>query len=198
MFEFRTTRRVSAFGVVLAALIWSAPAPGAGKPPAVDPALRALLRKAVNDPRSFRDRYSAEVWLLDMSQRLRSRIPNDAFRMRLLEDVHAEAVHAGLKPELVLAVIQVESGFHRFAISSTGARGLMQVMPFWLKEIGKPGDDLFRIRTNLRYGCTILKYYLDMAHGNLSHALALYNGSPGHDRYVAQVYQAFQTHWFPQ
>ncbi len=195
---FQRITRLSAFWAVLTSLVLLTPAFGANQQPAVDPALRALLKKAVNDPRSFRDRYAAQVWLMDMSQRLRSRIPNDAFRIKLLENVHYEAIRAGLKPELVLSVIQVESNFHRFAISAAGARGLMQVMPFWLKEIGKPGDDLFRVQTNLRYGCTILKYYLDEEHGNLSHALALYNGSPGQDRYVAQVYQAFQTKWFSQ
>ena len=195
---FQRITRLSALWAVMASLVLVAPALGASRPPVVDPVLKAPLKKAVSDPRSFRDRYSAEVWLMDMSQRLKSRIPNDAFRMKLLENVHYEAIRAGLKPELVLSVIQVESNFHRFAISSAGARGLMQVMPFWLKEIGKPGDDLFRVQTNLRYGCTILKYYLDKEHGNLSHALALYNGSPGRDRYVAQVYQAFQRSWFSQ
>ncbi len=194
----RSVIRPCAAWAIAASLFLLAPAFGADRQVQVDPELRALLKKAVNDPRSFRDRFDAEVWLMDMSQRLKARIPNDAFRMKLLENVHYEAVRAGLNPELVLSVIQVESGFHRFAISASGARGLMQVMPFWLKAIGKPGDDLFRVRTNLRYGCTILKYYLDKEHGNLNSALALYNGSPGQNRYVAQVYRAFQTRWFPQ
>ncbi len=201
MSRFRKTIRLCALWVIVVMPTLPVAAQAAGRHTAVDPVLRALLRKAVNDPRdphSFHDRYDAEVWLMDMSQRLKSRIPNDTFRMKLLEDVHYEAVRAGLKPELVLSVIQVESGFHRFAISSSGARGLMQVMPFWLKAIGKPGDDLFQVRTNLRYGCTILKYYLDKAHGNLNRALALYNGSLGQYRYVAHVYQAFQTRWYHQ
>ncbi len=195
---FQRITSLSALWAIMASLVLLTPAFGANRQAAVDPALKALLKKAVNDPRSFRDRFDAEVWLMDMSQRLKSRIPNDAFRMQLLENVHYEAIRAGLKPELVLSVIQVESNFHRFAISVSGARGLMQVMPFWLKELGKPGDDLFRIQTNLRYGCTILKYYLDKEHGNLSDALAFYNGSPGQERYVAQVYQAFETSWLPQ
>ncbi|MHB1529864.1 MAG: lytic transglycosylase domain-containing protein [Acidiferrobacteraceae bacterium] len=163
-----------------------------------DPALIALLRKAASQPYGFRDRFSAEVWLADMSNRLKSILPYPRFRIRLLKDVHYEAVRAGLNPDVVLAVIQVESDFNPYAISSAGARGLMQVMPFWLKRIGKPSDNLFHVQTNLRYGCTILKYYLNKAHGNLPHALALYNGSNGRDFYPARVYHALNTRWFNQ
>ena len=104
----------------------------------------------------------------------------------------------GLKPELVLSVIEVESNFNRFAISSAGARGLMQVMPFWLKEIGRPGDSLINMQTNLRYGCTILKYYLDKERGKLHAALARYNGSQGQGWYPARVNLAYQKRWYPQ
>src|SRR5690606_40092031 len=120
--------------------------------------------------------YAAEVWLLDMSQRLQHRLPDPAFRLDLLRQVHAEARRAGLQPELVLAVIEVESGFNRWAISAAGARGLMQVMPFWVEEIGRADDNLFDVGTNLRYGCAILRYYLDLAQGDLTEALARYNG----------------------
>jgi soluble lytic murein transglycosylase-like protein len=112
--------------------------------------------------------------------------------------VHYEAKRVHLSPELVLAVIEVESNFNPFAISSAGARGLMQVMPFWLKQIGRPGDSLFRVHTNLRLGCTILRYYLDKEKGNLFHALARYNGSRGQRTYPALVDRAWKTRWYYQ
>ncbi len=195
---FRHTSLIPALCSALVLLLWMPSGFCANKTPAVDPVLRELLRKAANDKDSFHDRFDAEVWLMDMSQRLKSRIPDDAFRIKLLENVHYEAIRAGLKPELVLSLIQVESNFNPYAISVSDARGLMQVMPFWLKEIGKPGDNLFRVQTNLRYGCTILKYYLAQENGNLPRALALYNGSPGSYQYPARVYEAFQTNWRPQ
>lgn len=164
----------------------------------VDPALRAALVQAVAETNSFADRFEAEVWLMDMSQRLAKKVPDPVYRVELLRTVHHEATRAGLKPELVLAVIEVESNFNRFAISSAGARGLMQVMPFWLKEIGRPGDSLIHMQTNLRYGCTILKYYLDKERGNLRGALARYNGSQGQGWYPARVNLAYQKRWFPQ
>lgn len=163
-----------------------------------DDELREVLAKAVADTDSFPDRFDAEVWLLDMSQRLEPKLPNTSFRINLLKQVHYEARRAGLPPELVLAVIEVESNFNPYAISAAGARGLMQVMPFWLKRIGKPGDSLFRVQTNLRYGCTILKYYLDKEGGNLFHALARYNGSRGQRWYPARVDRAWRARWFSQ
>ena len=122
--------------------------------------LRLLLQQAIQNSDSFEDRFDAEVWLLDMSNRLKNKIKNPEKRLQLLRQIHQEAKKAELHPELVLAVIDVESNFDRFAISKAGAQGLMQVMPFWLKEIGQPRDSLFNVRTNLRMGCTILKYYL--------------------------------------
>ncbi len=182
---------------LLFGLLWLGPA--AAAPPApVDPELRALLRQAAAESGGFADRFDAEVWLMDMSQRLAKKVPDAKYRVALLKGVHREATHAGLKPELVLAVIEVESNFNRFAISTAGARGLMQVMPFWLKEIGRPGDSLFALETNLRYGCTILKYYLDKERGNLRAALARYNGSQGRDWYPARVNLAYEKRWFPQ
>src|SRR5690606_5057031 len=124
-------------------------------------------------------RFDAEVWLLDMSTRLAPFLPDPAERLALLRLVHAEARRAGLKPDLVLALIEVESRFDRFAISRAGAQGLMQVMPFWKNEIGRPNDNLTDLLTNLRYGCQILKFYMDKENGNWMHALARYNGSYG-------------------
>ncbi|MFO8025544.1 lytic transglycosylase domain-containing protein [Thiohalophilus sp.] len=161
----------------------------------VDPKLRQLLQEAVSDNHSFNDRFHAEVWLVDMSRRLESRMPDTRKRLDLLKQIHVEAKRAGLWPELVLAVIEVESNFDRFAISSAGAMGLMQIMPFWLDEIGQPGDNLFDIRTNLRMGCTILKYYLDKENGNLTPALARYNGSYGSHRYTTKIYTALDNRW---
>ena len=163
-----------------------------------DPVLRELLRKAMHEKGGFKDRYDAEVWLLDMSNRLRPFVPNDAERLKLLRLVHYEATRVHLPPELVLAVINVESDFHRFAISEAGAEGLMQVMPFWLREIGEPGANLFDMRTNLRFGCTILRYYMDQAHGNITQALQLYNGSNGNTRYSTRVFIRLSERWFRQ
>jgi soluble lytic murein transglycosylase-like protein len=170
----------------------------AGTPAPVEPELRDVLRTAANEAESFTDRFDAEVWLADMSRRLERRMPEPRARLDLLRLVHLEATRAGLPPELVLAVIEVESNFDPFAISVVGARGLMQVMPFWLKEIGRPGDSLFRVQTNLRYGCTILKYYLDKERGNLRAALARYNGDRKGRVYWSRVDRALRTRWYRQ
>jgi soluble lytic murein transglycosylase-like protein len=163
-----------------------------------DPELIAMLKKAANESDSFKDHFEATVWLTDMSHRLQKRVPDDRARIQLLKNIHYEAARAGLDPGLVMAIIDVESNFNQFAISRVGARGLMQIMPFWLKKIGKPGDSLFKIKTNLRYGCTILKYYLKREHGNITAALARYNGSGGKYRYPKKVYYALDNRWFPQ
>jgi soluble lytic murein transglycosylase-like protein len=160
-----------------------------------DAALRAALAEAVAESESFAHRFDAEVWLLDMAQRLGERMPDEQARLRLLRQVHAEAKRAELPPEMVLAVIDVESSFERFAISHAGARGLMQVMPFWLDELGRPEDNLFDVATNLRYGCTILAHYLEVAEGRWYEALARYNGSAGQRRYPDRVFAALQARW---
>lgn len=157
--------------------------------------IRELLLKAINDSDSFNDRYDAEVWLLDMSTRLQGKIQDTEQRLTLLRNVHYEAMRANLRPELVLSIIHVESNFDRFAISKAGAMGLMQVMPFWLKEMGHRTDNLFDLRTNLRFGCTILRYYLDKEHGNLTRALSRYNGSTNSYRYTSKIYRTLDTHW---
>jgi soluble lytic murein transglycosylase-like protein len=133
-----------------------------------------------------------------MSQRLHRKVKDPQERLLILKTVHYEAARADLPPELVLSVIDIESNFDRFAISSAGARGLMQVMPFWLDEIGRPGDDLFDIHTNLRMGCTILRHYLDREKGNRTRALARYNGSVGKVWYPQRVYSALRKRWYPQ
>jgi soluble lytic murein transglycosylase-like protein len=163
---------------------------------APDPELRSALLEAVNTANSFDDRYDAEVWLTDMSARLERQVRDHDERMGILTRVHQEATFAGLAPELVLAVIEVESNFDHYAVSVAGAIGLMQIMPFWLVEIGRPEDNLLHIRTNLRYGCTILKYYLDKEDGDLRRALGRYNGSLGHRKYPNKVIDKLTRKWF--
>jgi soluble lytic murein transglycosylase-like protein len=167
-------------------------------PPVINDEMRQALRQTMYGPNGFEDHIAAEVWLTDMSNRLKGTIPDADYRLELLKTIHTEAVRNDLKPELVLAVIQVESNFDRFAISPMGARGLMQIMPFWIKELGHPDDNLFIPQMNLRYGTTILKYYLDKEKGQISKALARYNGSIGKTRYPRLVFNALRKKWFEQ
>jgi len=192
--------RLVALALLLASLLASRAVLAEAAQPAepLDPGWREALARAVADTSTFSNRYVAEVWLTDMAKRLEKRIPDPQQRLELLRHVHYEATRAGLEPELVLAVIDVESNFNRYAISSAGALGLMQIMPFWLQEIGQPGDNLFHIPTNLRFGCTILRYYLDMAKGDLTEALARYNGSYGRYEYPGRVFNALNKRWFSQ
>lgn len=163
-----------------------------------DPELKKLLQQAIDSPNGFEDRFEAQVWLQDMSSRLSRFVKDPKERIELLRNIHNESRRANLEPSLVLAVIEVESHFDRFAISVAGARGLMQVMPFWLEEINLSDKNLFKIRTNLRMGCTILRYYLDMESDNLGPALARYNGSYGRTIYPEKVIKALNRHWFKQ
>lgn len=161
----------------------------------IDPQLREELKLAVSESSSFTDKYEAEVWLTAMASRLEPFIENPQQRLSFLRSVHHHATQAGLRPEIVLAVIEVESRFDRYAISRVGAQGIMQVMPFWKNEIGRPDDNLIEIETNLKYGCTILKHYLDKAEGRLAEALARYNGSYGSYRYAIKVMDAWEKNW---
>ena len=160
--------------------------------------MRATLLQAINSSDSFTDRFDAEVWLTDMSIRLQPRVKDPQERLKILKQVHYEASRAKLAPELVLALINVESNFDHYAISSAGARGLMQIMPFWLEELGRPDDNLFDINTNLRFGCTILNIYLKREKGDMRRALARYNGSVGKNWYPQRVYKALRTTWYRQ
>lgn len=162
----------------------------------VDPQLRQILMTAVNSSESFEDRFHAEVWLLDMSNRLQRFVKDEQLRLSMLKQIHLEATRAELQPELVLALIEVESHFDSYAISKSGAQGMMQVMPFWLDEIGRAEDNLIEIKTNLRMGCTILKYYMDMENNDLHKALARYNGSRGSKVYSNKVLNALRDHWY--
>ncbi|MEM1403649.1 MAG: lytic transglycosylase domain-containing protein [Pseudomonadota bacterium] len=158
-------------------------------------ALRAFLESHIEASDSFEDRYAAEVWLVDMSARLEPFVADADDRLELLRQIHAAASRSELTPELVLAVIEVESAFDRFAVSRAGAQGLMQVMPFWREEIGRPGDNLTVNTTNLEYGCRILQYYLAREDGALHRALAGYNGSSGSRIYSDKVKRAWTRRW---
>lgn len=179
----------------LAALLVAIAVPGVTQE-RPDPALVELLREAANDTQSFTDHFDAQVWLTDMSTRLAAQVADHEERVEILKHVHYEATRADLPPELVLAVIDVESNFDKYAISVAGARGLMQIMPFWLDEIGRPNDNLIHIGTNLRFGCTILKYYLEVERGDLKRALGRYNGSLGQRSYPNKVLDKLRLKWF--
>ncbi len=157
--------------------------------------VRAVLQRAVSDQAVpdaiFASRQEEHLWMVDMSKRLERRIPDPDTRRDFLKTVHYEARRAGLDPLMVLGLVEVESGFKKYAISRAGARGFMQVMPFWVKQIGRKEDNLFHLRTNLRYGCTILRLYLDMEKGNLFRALGRYNGSLGRPEYPNLVRAAW-------
>jgi soluble lytic murein transglycosylase-like protein len=139
-------------------------------------------------------------WLTEMSSRLSRRMPDREARLEFLKTVYYEAKRAGLDPQMVLGLIQVESGFKKYSVSSAGARGYMQVMPFWVRLIGSKDHNLFHMRTNLRFGCTILRHYLDIENGDLYRALGRYNGSLGKPEYPNMVRGAWekQWHWGPQ
>jgi soluble lytic murein transglycosylase-like protein len=135
------------------------------------------------------------TWLISMSRRLEKYIPDLLEREAFLRTVYYEATRAGLDPQLVLSVIQVESGFKKYAVSHAGARGYMQVMPFWVGVIGHQDHNLFHLRINLRYGCTILRHYLDKEKGDYFRALGRYNGSLGAASYPQLVFNKWQTTW---
>ncbi|WP_407349899.1 lytic transglycosylase domain-containing protein [Congregibacter variabilis] len=158
-------------------------------------ALRQFLESNIAASSSFDDRFDAEVWLVDMSARLARLLPDTQARLELLRQIHAAATRSALSPELVLAVIEVESHFDRFAVSRAGAQGLMQVMPFWKNEIGRPNDNLTDNLTNLDYGCRILQFYLRREDGVLARALAAYNGSSGKRVYSDKVERAWRERW---
>ncbi|KAB2312974.1 lytic transglycosylase domain-containing protein [Betaproteobacteria bacterium SCN2] len=160
---------------------------------------RAYLSKSLADVAvtqvSVLKAAEAQAWLGEMSKRLTRRIPDEAERLEFLQTLYYEATRAGLDPELMLGLIQVESGFKKYAVSPVGARGYTQVMPFWLKVIGTPEHNLFHLRTNLRYGALILRHYIDIEKGDLFRALGRYNGSLGRAEYPTLVVNAWQKNW---
>lgn len=146
-------------------------------------------------PSSASSDFDTQVWLVDMSARLEKYIDDPRLRLEMARRVHYEARKVDLPPELVLAVIHTESTFDPEAISSAGALGLMQIMPFWKLIIGEKTDDLMNLHTNIRYGVTILQHYLEKENGNLTRALARYNGSLGKTWYPERVYANLERHW---
>lgn len=182
----------------VAALYGAMAMPASSAAEAVDPILRERLREAMYESTSFPDQFDAQVWLTDMALRLGDQVADPQEKVLILKRAHHEASRANLPPEMVLAVIDIESAFDAYAVSVAGAQGLMQVMPFWLDEIGRPGDRLIEIGTNLRMGCTILKYYYDMENGDWTRALARYNGSLGSRKYPEKVLNRLRSRWFQQ
>ncbi|NWG85975.1 MAG: lytic transglycosylase domain-containing protein [Hydrogenophilaceae bacterium] len=171
---------------------------GAQKYEPLSASVKAQLSKTVADAAveaAFADSPEVQAWLGVMSRRLARFVPDAEYRADFLQTVHYEATRAGLDPELVLGLIEVESGFRKYAVSSAAARGYMQVMPFWVDLIGSREQNLFHLRTNLRYGCTILRHYLDIERGDLFRALGRYNGSLGQAQYPNAVHAAWRKHW---
>ena len=164
------------------------------------PSVASGLSRAIADnpaPSNYTERADVRQWVAQMSPKLASRFPDEAARVEFLATVHYEATRAGLDPQLVLGVIHHESNFRKYAISSADARGYMQVMPFWLRLIGTTDQNLFQLRTNLRYGCTILRHYLDVENGDLYRALGRYNGSLGQPEYPTAVMAAMKRYQSP-
>lgn len=198
-----TARLLSA---IAAAALLGAAAPhawaGAQKYEPLSAAVQARLQRSVADEGASRIAFTsdaeAEAWLATMSPRLSRRMPDEVARREFLLTAHYEATRAGLDPHLVLGLIQVESNFRKYAVSRAGARGFMQVMPFWTNVIGSTEHNLFHLRTSLRYGCTILRHYLDIEKGDMYRALARYNGSLGKNSgYPEMVLGAWRRHWAP-
>ena len=170
---------------------------GAQVEEALAPSVASGLSRAVADnpaPRNYAERSDVRGWIAQMSPKLASRFPDSAARTEFLATVHYEATRAGLDPQLVLGVIHHESNFRKYAISLADARGYMQVMPFWVRLIGTADQNLFQLRTNLRYGCTILRHYLDVERGDLYRALGRYNGSVGQADYPTAVMAAMKRY----
>ena len=162
-------------------------------------AVRARMSTMVSDrapaTMSFRSSADGQRWLAEMDARLERRLPDRKVRQELLRTVHYEALRARLDPQLVLGVIEIESGFRKYAVSASGARGYMQVMPFWTGLVGAPKHNLFHMRTNIAYGCAILRHYLDVERGDYFRALGRYNGSLGRGEYPNQVLSAWKGRW---
>jgi len=161
--------------------------------------VQAALNRSISDQATpflaFDTEAEARRWLAAMSKRLAPRIADRLQREEFLISVHYEAKRAGLDPQLVLGLIQVESNFRKHAVSRAGAQGYMQVMPFWVELIGRAEDNLFHLRTNLRFGCVILRHYLNQEKGDLYRALGRYNGSLGQPHYPNLVVRTWQRNW---
>jgi len=195
---------IASAALALAACPFSAWA-GNQKEEALADSVRLALANAIKDTRPptpvFRDeaaRQRYQRWLAEMSERLKRKLPDDQSRLEFLQVAWYEASRAGLDPGLVLGLIQVESAYRKYAVSLVGARGYMQVMPFWTGVIGdNDRRKLFHMQTNLRYGCAILRMYIDQEKGNLYLALGRYNGSRGRPEYPNAVLAAWKNWEMP-
>lgn len=191
----RLTHLLAVALAAVAGPLWA----GAQKYEPLANSVQAALHAAVADRGSPEPRFSNVEekinWIAEMSRRLEKRMPDRNARIEFLKTVHYESQRAGLDPQMVLGLIQVESGFKKYAVSSAGARGYMQIMPFWVDLIGSKDHNLFHLRTNLRFGCTILRHYLDIEKGDLFRALGRYNGSLGQPEYPNLVRSAWERQW---
>jgi soluble lytic murein transglycosylase-like protein len=183
---------------VLLALVVSIALPGASRADQQrDPELKELLQKIIGSTDCFTDKYESEVWYKSMEPRLAQFVPTHDERVEILNHVYCEAKRdpsLQIPPDLVLALMEVESRFDRWAVSPAGAVGLMQVMPFWPRQLGV-SNQLVKIAPNIRMGCEILRYYLRSEHHNWTLALARYNGSVGRNKYPALVMQRWERAW---
>ena len=195
----RLARAIFQFGWALALAAPGAVYPGNQIYEPLSASVQAALHKSVSDHATpflaFDTEAQARRWLVEMSTRLARGMPDRTQREEFLVTMHYEAKRAGLDPQLVLGLIQVESNFRKHAVSHAGARGYMQVMPFWVRLVGDKDHNLFHLRTNLRFGCLILRYYLDLENGDLYRALGRYNGSLGKPDYPTAVVRAWQRNW---
>lgn len=193
-------KALTTISLLLAASFLTLPAQAGGqREEAMSANVRSSLQRGLADTAvtrtAFRQAADETAWLKEMSHRLSKRIPDESERMEFLTTLHWEASRAGVDPQLMLGLIQVESGFRKYAISPVGARGYTQVMPFWVKAIGNPDHNLFQLRTNLRYGALILRHYIDIERGDLFRALGRFNGSLGRPEYPNLVVGAWKRHW---
>jgi len=176
-------------------LMTALPAAAAHADRQMDPELRGVLAEVLQPTDCFADRYERAVWFAFMEPRLQRYVKSEQEREQILHHVHCEARRVDVPPELVLAVMDVESRFDRFAVSSAGAVGLMQVMPFWPEELGMRRYQLVRVPENIRMGTAIFRYYLKRERNNVAKALARYNGSVGRRTYSDKVVQRWTSRW---
>ena len=195
MFSTRLTLLTLLLSLSLAGPTWA----GAQRYEPLSASVKSKLSRAIADrpvdAAYFADKPAAQSWLAEMSGRLSRRLPDADYRDDFLKTVYYEASRAGLDPDMILGLIEVESGFRKYAVSSASARGYMQIMPFWVDSIGTPDHNLFHLRTNLRYGCIILRHCLDIEKGDLFRALGRYNGSLGQATYPNMVLAAWKKRW---
>jgi soluble lytic murein transglycosylase-like protein len=180
--------------VMLCAVAWGLSTPALADRQQ-DPELGRLLQQALQADNCFEDKFDQQVWLAAMEPQLQRVVKHPSDRADILYHVHCEARRLKLPPGLVMAVIDVESRFDRWAVSHAGAVGLMQIMPFWPRELGMTNDELVRTPQNIRMGCTILRFYLDREKGDYVKALARYNGSVGRRNYSDLVLTRLSKRW---